>query len=61
MKICPDCHGDTRCPLCEGTGLIDINTHPSKQYVIGNGSGKSKCYECNGTGKCQTCNGSGRI
>ena len=61
MAICPDCHGNTCCSLCEGTGRIQINTHPSPSYVKTDGSGYSKCYACNGTGKCQTCNGSGRV
>lgn len=61
MKICPDCHGDTCCPLCDGTGYIKINPHPSNPYVKTDGSGTSKCYECNGTGKCSTCGGSGRV
>lgn len=61
MKICPDCHGDTCCTLCDGTGYIRINTHPSNSYVKTDGSGTSTCYECGGSGKCGTCGGTGRV
>lgn len=61
MAICPTCHGDTCCSLCDGTGRIQINPHPSNPYIRTDGSGTSTCYLCNGSGKCPTCGGSGRV
>lgn len=60
MAKCVECGGSGVCPLCDGTGRITINPHPSKPYKINDGSGTSKCYLCNGTGKCSDCNGTGR-
>ena len=60
MSKCYECNGTGVCSLCEGTGRININTHPSPAYTITDGSGTSRCYLCNGTGKCPDCNGRGQ-
>lgn len=60
MARCSECNGSGVCSLCDGTGRITINPHPSPQYSIGDGSGTSRCYLCNGSGKCPDCGGTGR-
>lgn len=60
MEKCPECNGSGVCSLCDGTGRIKINPHPSPRYTSADGSGTSICYLCDGTGKCPDCNGTGR-
>jgi len=56
---CDYCKGTGVCPYCDGTGRIKSNPHPSPRNVIGDGSGTSKCIECDGSGKCVECSGKG--
>ena len=60
MAKCNECGGSGVCSMCDGTGRIDINPHPSPQYVVTDGSGTSTCYVCGGSGKCPDCHGTGR-
>ena len=45
---CETCHGDGKCWICGGDGIIDYMP-PGSQW----------CAACSGTGKCYTCDGKG--
>ncbi|MBI5207528.1 MAG: hypothetical protein HY934_07025 [Candidatus Firestonebacteria bacterium] len=53
MAICPNCHGDSNCSACYGTGHLPV-------FSLSGGE-KSKCLKCGESGKCQTCGGSGCV